>query len=275
MKIQFLGTAAAEGIPALFCECDICQAARKKGGRNLRTRSQALIDHKILIDFPADTLFHLYKNHLDISQIRYLLITHSHADHLYPADLENRKQGYAYLTPESKLSVYGAKATYDILNEMIASSRSFDRLAITEVHPFEAFMLEDYRITPLEANHSPQTSPVIYLIQKGEKAMLYGHDSGFFSDVTVAALSSVGRPLSLISLDCTFGKVPGWYHHHMGFDTNLEQIAKLRALGIIDDKTKIIVNHFTHNGLANYDDMVELATPYGIQVAYDGMKVTF
>jgi phosphoribosyl 1,2-cyclic phosphate phosphodiesterase len=61
----------------------------------------------------------------------------------------------------------------------------------------------------------------------------------------------------------------------MGFDTNLEQIAKLRTLGIVDEKTKIIVNHFTHNGLANYDDMVELVKPHGIQVAYDGLIVTF
>lgn len=56
MKIQFLGTAAYEGIPAMFCQCEQCNTARKRGGKNLRTRSQALIDGKLLIDFPADTL---------------------------------------------------------------------------------------------------------------------------------------------------------------------------------------------------------------------------
>ena len=44
MKFHFLGTAAAEGIPALFCECAVCKEAREKGGRFIRTRSQALID---------------------------------------------------------------------------------------------------------------------------------------------------------------------------------------------------------------------------------------
>ena len=32
MKIQYLGTAAAEGLPALFCGCEICQNARKTKG---------------------------------------------------------------------------------------------------------------------------------------------------------------------------------------------------------------------------------------------------
>lgn len=48
MKIKYLGTAAAEGIPALFCRCDICKEARKRGGREIRTRSQAIIDEKLL-----------------------------------------------------------------------------------------------------------------------------------------------------------------------------------------------------------------------------------
>ena len=44
MKIKYLGTGAAEGIPALFWRCAICNEARKRGGRELRTRSQAIID---------------------------------------------------------------------------------------------------------------------------------------------------------------------------------------------------------------------------------------
>ena len=30
MKIKYYGTAAAEGIPGLFCSCEICENARKK-----------------------------------------------------------------------------------------------------------------------------------------------------------------------------------------------------------------------------------------------------
>jgi len=34
MKVKILGTAAAEGWPALFCRCPACQRARKLGGKN-------------------------------------------------------------------------------------------------------------------------------------------------------------------------------------------------------------------------------------------------
>ena len=37
MKLLYLGTAAAEGWPALFCSCPVCESARKEGGRNLPT----------------------------------------------------------------------------------------------------------------------------------------------------------------------------------------------------------------------------------------------
>ena len=52
MKIRYLGTAAAEGWPALFCSCPICAQARAEGGKNLRTRTQAILDGELLIDFP-------------------------------------------------------------------------------------------------------------------------------------------------------------------------------------------------------------------------------
>ena len=87
MKIKYLGTAAAEGIPAMFCKCDNCNRARALGGKNIRTRSQALIDGKILIDFPADSYMHELRYGIDFSDIPALLITHVHEDHCYLSEM--------------------------------------------------------------------------------------------------------------------------------------------------------------------------------------------
>ena len=38
MKIRFLGTAAAEGWPAVFCACESCKRAERLGGKDIRTR---------------------------------------------------------------------------------------------------------------------------------------------------------------------------------------------------------------------------------------------
>ena len=59
MELKYLGTAAAEAMPATFCRCKYCIEARRLGGKNIRTRSQSLIDGELLIDLPADTYFHM------------------------------------------------------------------------------------------------------------------------------------------------------------------------------------------------------------------------
>src|SRR5450759_3362266 len=111
MKFKYLGTAAAEGWPAMFCTCDHCMRAKTVGGRNIRTRSQAIIDDKLLIDFPADTYLHVLYQGLDLTKVSSCIITHDHSDHLYPADFEMRRKGFAYLPSESPLTIYGTEPT--------------------------------------------------------------------------------------------------------------------------------------------------------------------
>lgn len=54
MEIRYLGTAAAEGFPALFCQCDTCRRAAAKGGKNIRTRSSVLVNDTVLLDMGPD-----------------------------------------------------------------------------------------------------------------------------------------------------------------------------------------------------------------------------
>ena len=56
MRFQYLGTAAAEGWPGVFCRCAVCEEARALGGRHIRTRSQAMINDDLLLDFPGDAI---------------------------------------------------------------------------------------------------------------------------------------------------------------------------------------------------------------------------
>ena len=59
MKINYLGTGAAERIPGIFCNCKLCKYAREKKGREIRTQTQLIIDDVLLIDFPGDSYLHL------------------------------------------------------------------------------------------------------------------------------------------------------------------------------------------------------------------------
>ena len=96
MKIKFLGTAAAEGCPAVFCNCENCKKAARLGGKDLRTRSQILVNNDLLVDLPPDTYYHKMAYSLDLSAVKTLLVTHSHMDHFYPMELSMRGACYAH-----------------------------------------------------------------------------------------------------------------------------------------------------------------------------------
>ncbi len=53
MKLHYLGTAAAEAIPAVWCNCEVCKKIRKTRGKDVRTRSQVLINDDLMVDFSA------------------------------------------------------------------------------------------------------------------------------------------------------------------------------------------------------------------------------
>ena len=44
MKLKILGSGAWEGIPAPFCNCKICESAKKPNSKDNRTRPQILVE---------------------------------------------------------------------------------------------------------------------------------------------------------------------------------------------------------------------------------------
>ena len=274
LKLKYLGTAAAEGWPALFCTCESCKRAATAGGRNIRTRSQAVIDDKLLIDFPADTFMHVLYGGLDLTKISNCIITHSHGDHLYPADFEMRKKPFAYLETQCALTVYGTESTGKKLQETLNLQQlSQEGIVLFEyITPFEEFNVDEYVITPLKADHDPRTNPVIYIISDAKKTILYGNDTGYFPQETWDYLEKHKPHFDFVSLDCTvgFGKCR---NNHMDFDTNLEVKERFIEIGCADKATIFCVNHFSHNGKVIYDEMVPIAQKAGFLVSYDTMEI--
>ena len=90
MKITFLGSGAAEGIPALFCECKLCRQARER--KIYRTRSQLLVNHDLLIEFLPDSYYRALNLGVNLAKIENVLITHSHTNSFYCEDFFMRRR---------------------------------------------------------------------------------------------------------------------------------------------------------------------------------------
>jgi phosphoribosyl 1,2-cyclic phosphate phosphodiesterase len=273
MVLKYYGTAAAEGFPGIFCECDACRRARLAGGRNIRTRTQATVDDILLIDFPPDTLLHVFYGGLNLSKIHDCIITHSHTDHYYPDEFENRKPGYAWGELGS-LTIYGGSAAAELFAAK-DRQRHFtreDRVIFKTISVFTPFKAAGFTITALAANHAPETTPVFYLIEKAGIFLLYANDTGYFPDETWAYLEKTCPILNIASFDCTEGLKKA-KKNHMGMPDVIGVRKRLKAMGCIGDDTVCILHHFTHNCGSTYDDMEKPAAENNFLVSYDGMEV--
>ena len=218
MEIQYLGTAAAEGLPALFCDCETCRKARNIGGKEVRTRTQSVVDGKILIDFPPDTYTHALSYSLMLGQIQHLLITHSHMDHFFPVELIHRHEHFGH-NSKGLLHVYGnaavEKAFYDaVLIDRFKVHPLDDAVRFIRLEPFADFMADGYHIIPVPADHDKRETCLIYIIEKDGKCLLYGNDTGMnLSDEAWECIFS--HKYDLISMDATMGRMKT-EGYHMG-----------------------------------------------------------
>lgn len=270
MLIKFLGTSAAEGWPALFCQCSSCQKARLLGGKNIRTRSSCIIDDQYMVDFSPDTYMHMITQNIDLTKVRKLIITHSHEDHFYANDLFMRLEPLAYINNMEPLCIYGNETVMKKFNDTRENRIIDGVLQFNEVFPYKTFKAGDAIITPLLANHTKFENCYIYIIELKGKKILYGHDTGIFPKQTWDVLKE--HYFDCIILDCTNGPTTCG-NVHMGFPENIVVKNKLIEYKSVNDETKFIITHFSHNVKLLHDELIQMAKPYGFEVAYDGLEL--
>lgn len=276
MRIKYLGTGAAEGIPALFCHCPVCEYARQQGGREIRTRAQALINEELLMDFGPDTYLHLLRYQLDLAKVGACLVTHSHGDHLFENELLMRAKNFAYYDKEIvPLYVYGSSEVEEALAPGENGFFTEDgRVRFQGLTAYEETAFRDYFITPLPAHHGTK-EPFIYLVRQGERTLLYAHDTDFFYEEVWEYLQKKKIKIHLASLDCTEGTrhISGGHSGHMDLERNRAVRERMLEKGIADESTVFVASHISHGGRMRHSEAVKPEISGGIVIAYDGMEL--
>ena len=78
----------------------------------------------------------------------------------------------------------------------------------------------------------------------------------------------------MVAFDCTFADNPSNENsRHMNIYDDMQMKDALKDLQIIDEKTKIIITHFSHNSNPTRERLAALSQKFGVITAYDGMEV--
>ncbi len=275
MKVEFLGTGAAEGIPALFCHCAYCNDARAHG--IVRSRSQIILDGELSIDFPPDAFYHAAVGGADLSALKYVLVTHSHMDHFNGADFTLRGYKYAREMKEKELLLFGSCETCEVYCESTRREMKpevGENIRLYVLSAFEEAAFGGWRVYPMKAKHTSQ-DPLVFLLEKDGKRVLHLCDTGPLPEEDYDYLAAVGgAPADLVILDCTFLFEEGGENaRHMGLKENAEVLKRLEAIGLADGRTKRVITHFSHNAKPDAENLSRAERTYGVIAAYDGMKL--
>ena len=266
MEVLLLGTAAAEGIPAFYSDSRVSLYAREHGGRDVRTRSGALVDGALKIDLPPDTLMQMHREKLDARDWSALLFTHGDDDHFAPRELQ-----YC-LFPFCEMEYVGFQIYgNDKVTDRIAFLYPDWPIEVIQTKSFESFRHADFTITPIAANHNAKEDSQNHLIQRAGQTLLYATDTGIWRDSTWEFLADF--KLDLLVIECTEGLLPDEYEGHLSADEVLYVVDRLRNARILKPCARVVTTHHSHNGNATYEELKTFLEPHGIEAGFDGMRI--
>jgi phosphoribosyl 1,2-cyclic phosphate phosphodiesterase len=269
MRLFFLGTAAAEGYPGIFCNCKFCQEARLLGGRNLRYRSALLINDDLLIDFGPDLLASALRFNLNLWRVTAGLVTHAHLDHFFAGNFEMRRAPFTGEQDIPTLRLFGSREISKILAQVHPDLAEM-RLEFQAVGAFDTWINGGYTFTAFRAYHAVgELEALFYSVDDGQHAILYATDTGAFPTDTWQALT--GRSFDVIILEETLGD--GHYDQHLGFATFLEHVERMRGAGMLRPGGRVIAHHLSHSGNPSHEKLEAYFSPYAVEVAYDGLEI--
>jgi len=286
-EIQVLGSAAAEGIPAIFCNCRVCREAWKNGGKDIRLRTAYKLSDAVRVDFGPDTLSQEYRYQLHSERLKHLFITHSHEDHCVPDLLSYRMPGFSKVEEDNILNIYGNAGIIHKLQKFFWS-KPFPyfngdytrfRLNLVTLEAYTPVILEEENMEflPVPADHQigmPGELPQIFVIRDGASRALIANDTGFLREEAWQFLEEKKFKFDLVISDCT-GGLKDNERGHMSGKFVLETKARLEKMGSVTNSTQYFINHFSHNGQATHAELEAHYNPHGIQVAYDGLTISY
>ena len=260
MKITFLGTGAADWDIKTYVH-----------GEEFRRYSSALVDTELLID-AGPHIYHFAENEgcpEILSQVKNVIITHSHWDHFSPKTilrLAENNPGFTLWGDSACL-----RALQEVLGEAVAVI-NFVELPIGETHD-----IGGYNVTAWPASHitrDPQEESRVYIIEKDDRILFYGCDSAWIPSRTWNAIMRL--KINLMVLECTCGEfaINDWRsfdHNDIKMVENMVDV--FRKYKYFAEDVRFVTSHMARELHPDHATVAQSMAAFGVQPAYDGLEL--
>ena len=262
MQLTFLGTGTSHGVPVIGCGCKVCSSRNKK---NNRTRSSVWIETEnssFIIDIATE--FRIQALREKIKKIDFVLLTHSHADHIHGID------DLRSLTRNASLPVYGDQHSIsDVINR-------FGYIIHNTGYKGEKPKLSFIPITEnnvisckgeLLLNTGKSSNVIIPIPIKHGELDIFGYKIGNLAYITDCSFISDKSMRLLEGIEILILGALRYRNHHSHFSID-------DALNIINKCgcKKAYLTHFCHD-VDHY--MLKKELPANVAPAYDGLRIRF
>ncbi len=282
MKLRFLGTSAAGGFPNPHCRCENCQAAREVGGKSIRMMCAAMVDDDLLIDLGPDIAGACVRFGLDLADVRWVLQTHSHGDHLLPLHATARAASWAAKNAQPLEWFVNAAGISSILEgnskslpkmSLVIDSDEPANLRLTTIQPWQELLFGPYRVLTIPANHASAPTPMLFAIEKDGRSLLWGSDTTVLPVDVWPAVAARGWRFDVVVFDHNDGFARHASETHMGSGAVLAEFARMQQCGLATDATRLFGTHLGHHSNSTHEVEAERAEKLGYTIAWDGLVV--